>query len=94
MRVLFGLVRPCRLVFHRRAARRPLLARRAHPSCEVFMNMKSLPVRNVSIECIDHLDWGSWGVYEDRGDYYEIHGRRGSRVLFKDEAEKFWRVVK
>ena len=55
--------------------------------------MKSLPVRACQIECIDHPEWGTFGVYEDRGDYYEIHGEGGGRVLFKDEAEKFWRKI-
>lgn len=55
--------------------------------------MRNLPVRRVSIECIDHPEWGTWGVYEDCGGYYVIHGNSGSRVLDKSEAEKFWRVV-
>ncbi len=60
---------------------------------EIPMNdMTNLPVRNVSIENIQHPEWGTWGVYEDKGDWYVIHGRAGSRILFKDEAVKFWRV--
>jgi hypothetical protein len=58
------------------------------------MNMKNLPVRKVSIENKDHPEWGTFGVYEDCGEYYEIHGHGGSRILFKSEAEKFWRVAK
>ena len=53
--------------------------------------MRFLPVRACSIECIDHPEWGTWGVHEDRGDYYEIHGRAGGRVLSKDEAVQHWR---
>lgn len=51
-------------------------------------------VRKVSIECIDHPEWGTWGIYEDRGGYYEIHGQRGMRILDKAEAVKFWRIVR
>lgn len=58
------------------------------------IDMNNLPVRRVSIECIEHPEWGTWGVYEDKGDFYEIHGRRGGRVLFKSEAVEFWRVAK
>ena len=54
--------------------------------------MRNLPVRRVSIECIEHPEWGTWGVYEDRGSYYEIHGVSGTRTLDKDEAVKFWRI--
>lgn len=57
------------------------------------VDMTKLPVRKVSIENIDHPEWGTWGVMEDRGSYYEIHGRAGGRVLDKSEARKFWRVV-
>jgi hypothetical protein len=59
-------------------------------------DMTNLPVRRVSIVCKDHPEWGTWGVYEDRGDHYEIHasGGQGGRTLFKDEAVKFWEVAK
>lgn len=49
----------------------------------------TLPVRRVSIECIAHPEWGTFGVMEDRGHYYEL----GGRVLSKAEAARFWRVV-
>ena len=55
--------------------------------------MKSLPVRKCSIVCIEHPEWGTWGVMEDRGGYYEIFGKSGWRVLDKDEAVKFWTRV-
>jgi len=55
--------------------------------------MRNLPVRNCSIECKDHPEWGTFGVMEDRGDYYEIFGRGGQRVLDKNEAARFWRRV-
>lgn len=55
--------------------------------------MRSLPVRRCSIECVSNPEWGTWGVMEDKGDYYEIRGRRGSRILSKDEAVRFWRLV-
>lgn len=50
--------------------------------------------RRTSIECIDHPEWGTWGIMEDKDGYFEIHGRAGGRVLDKDEARRFWRVVK
>lgn len=56
--------------------------------------MKTLKVRNVSIECIDHPEWGTFGVYEDGDGYYEIHGARGNRILDKAEAVRFWRIVR
>lgn len=56
-------------------------------------NMLNLPVRKCSIICIDHPEWGTWGVMEDCGGYYEIQGRRGGRVLDKSEAVKFWALA-
>lgn len=56
-------------------------------------DMHNLPVRAVSIMHIDHPEWGTFGITEDRGEYYGIRGRSGDTVLFKDEAAKFWRVV-
>lgn len=55
--------------------------------------MKNLPVRKCSILCVDHPEWGTFGVMEDRGDYYEIHGDRGGRILSKDEASKSWALA-
>jgi len=49
-------------------------------------------VRRSQIYCKDHPEWGTFGVYEDRGDYFEIHGDAGSRILTKSEADKFWAV--
>jgi hypothetical protein len=57
------------------------------------IDMRALPVRRVSIRNIEHPEWGTWGVYEDRGSFYEIHGRSGGRVLDKEEAVVFWEVV-
>lgn len=54
------------------------------------MKMDKLPVRNCSIRCIPHREWGTFGVYEDRGDYYEIHGEGGTRILTKIEAVREW----
>lgn len=56
-------------------------------------DMRALPVRAVSIQCKTHPEWGTFGVMEDRGGYYEIHGRGGRRVLSKDEAARFWEVA-
>ena len=54
--------------------------------------LNGLQVRACSIECINHPEWGSWGVMEDQGDWFVIHGRAGSRVLDKMEALKFWQL--
>ena len=56
-------------------------------------DMRNLPVRRVSIQCIAHPEWGTWGVMEDHGGYYDIQGDHGGRVLDKSEAEKFWKIV-
>lgn len=59
----------------------------------IEQDMTKLPVRACSIECIEHPEWGTWGVMEDKDGYYEIRGRSGDRVLFRDEAVTFWRRV-
>jgi len=56
-------------------------------------NMRNLPVRKCSIVCAIHPEWGTWGVMEDRGEHYVILGDRGSRVLDKSEAERFWKIA-
>lgn len=33
-----------------------------------------------------HPEWGAFGVMRDCGDWWEIRGRGGDRVLFKTEA--------
>ena len=55
-------------------------------------DMRNLPVRRVSIQNIQHPEWGTFGVFEDHGDYYTIFNR-GHRMLTKDEAERFWKVA-
>lgn len=57
--------------------------------------MWQLPVRKVSIRCKDHPEWGTWGVYEERGGQYEIHGSQagGGRVLDKAEAAEHWELA-
>lgn len=54
---------------------------------------EKIKVRACMIENINHPEWGTWGVMEDHGGYYDILGDRGSRILMKDEADQFWRVV-
>lgn len=56
--------------------------------------MLKLKVRVCSIRCKEHKDWGTFGVMEDRGGYYEIYGNDGGRILDKQEAARFWEVVK
>ena len=58
------------------------------------MDMRNLPARRVSIRCKEHPEWGTFGVMEDRGDYYDVYqSRRGWRTLSKSEAAQFWEVV-
>lgn len=54
---------------------------------------EKIKVRACSIICNDHPEWGTWGVMEDRGDWFEIYGDSGSTVLFKTEADRFWSIV-
>ena len=54
---------------------------------------QQIKVRACQIQSTTNPEWGSFGVMEDRGTYYEIHGRSGGRILYKDEADKFWRVI-
>ncbi len=55
---------------------------------------QQIKVRACSIENIKNPEWGTFGVMEDCGMWYEIHGSSGSRTLSKSEANKSWRVVK
>lgn len=57
------------------------------------MNINDVKIRKCQIINNLHPEWGTWGVMEDKGDWFEILGDRGSRVLFKDEAEKDWSIV-
>lgn len=57
------------------------------------VNMRSLPLRSCSIRCIEHPEWGTWGVMEDYGGSYAIRGNSGSRVLDKAEAATMWEAV-
>ena len=50
-------------------------------------------VRSCSIRCVEHPEWGTWGVVEDHGRWFDIRGRGGDRVLFKSECDKFWEIV-
>lgn len=54
---------------------------------------EKIKVRACSIVCKDHPEWGTWGVMEDKGSFFEIYGRAGGRVLDKDEADRFWHVI-
>lgn len=56
------------------------------------IDMNALPVRACSIRCKEHPEWGTFGVMEDRGDYYEIFNR-GWRILNKAEAVRFWEIA-
>ena len=54
---------------------------------------KQIKIRACSIINIEHPEWGTFGVMEDRDGYFIIQGRSGSRVLDKWEADKFWKVI-
>lgn len=56
------------------------------------IDMLHLPVRACSIYCKEHPEWGTFGVMEDKGGYYDIYGNSGARILDKSEAAKFWGV--
>lgn len=58
-----------------------------------WYDMRALPVRFVSIVCKDHPEWGSFGIMEDKGSFYEIGNSRGGRVLDKEEAAQFWAIA-
>jgi len=53
----------------------------------------SIKVRATSIINDEHPEWGTFGIMEDCGLYYEIRGNGGSRILSKTEANRFWSVV-
>jgi hypothetical protein len=55
--------------------------------------MRNLKPRAQSIISIKNPEWGTWGIMADKGDWYEIYGDRGSRILFKSEAEESWKIV-
>ena len=54
---------------------------------------KQIKVRACSIQNTSNPDWGTFGVMEDLGEYYEIHGDAGRRTLTKREANAFWEVI-
>ena len=54
---------------------------------------QQIVVRACSIENIQHPEWGTFGVAEDNGDHFVIRNERGSRVLFKSEADRFWKMA-
>lgn len=51
-----------------------------------------IKVRACQILNVANPAWGTFGVMEDCGEYYEIQGDTGRRILFKSEANKFWEV--
>ena len=59
------------------------------------MNTNEIKIRKCQIVNSQHPEWGTWGVMEDKGDWYVIMNERGTRVLFKDKQElKNWDIVK
>lgn len=52
-----------------------------------------IKVRACQIICKSSPEWGTWGVMEDKGSYFEINGKSGSRVLSKTECDTDWEVV-
>jgi hypothetical protein len=55
---------------------------------------EKIKIRVCQIICLKNPEWGTWGVMADRGYFFEILGNAGHRILFKDEADKFWEVKK
>lgn len=88
----------CDVLEARRSKRRTMTASewiaQGKPDAQIVpVDMMRLPVRGCTIRCKVHPEWGTWGVYEDHGAYYDIHSNAGDRVLFKDEAVNDWEVV-
>lgn len=54
---------------------------------------EQIKVRACSIICKTNPEWGSFGVMDDCGEWFNIFGRAGHRTLSKSEANKFWAVV-
>lgn len=54
---------------------------------------QQIKARACQIMNIANPDWGTFGVMEDNGSYYEISGDSGTRVLSKSEADRFWKLV-
>jgi hypothetical protein len=45
------------------------------------------------IQCKNHPEWGTFGVREDHGEWFDIFGRGGWRVLYKSEFRDDWEIV-
>lgn len=54
---------------------------------------QKIKVRACRIICTEHPEWGTFGVYEDKGDFFEIRGDSGGRALFKSECDRFWSIA-
>ena len=52
-----------------------------------------IKVRACQIIHKEHPDWGTFGVMEDFGTYYEIQGDAGRRTISKREVDALWDVV-
>jgi hypothetical protein len=63
------------------------------PTTAAKTTSEQIKVRACSIICIDHPEWGTWGVMKDKGGFFEIRGRAGERVLDKWEADNFWKIA-
>ena len=60
--------------------------------CWEPLTVESAIPRRTSIINREHPEWGTWGIMEHKGDWYEIANERGGKVLFASEF-KFWAVV-
>lgn len=54
-------------------------------------HMRYLLPRHVSVECVEHPEWGTFGLSDDKGAWYDL---MKGRVLFKSEAVTHWRVAR
>jgi len=52
-----------------------------------------IKVRATTIRCKDHPEWGTFGVMDDHGEWFDIFGRGGWRTLSKSELRDYWEIV-
>ena len=59
---------------------------------ENLTTSEKIKIKDCSIVCNEHPEWGVFGVLEDKGEWFVILGNSGSRILCKEEANNFWSV--
>jgi hypothetical protein len=53
---------------------------------------EQIKVRACSISQIDHPEYGTFGVFEDKGFYFVVLGKSGFIAVDKSEINKFWKI--